>query len=125
MPEVPEPPEPPETKPTQPAPPASLTVERVRRIAALCRLRLDESELERERVRLDAVLGYMAQLRDQTPGEADDADRDDLGALDLKNAPLAPDEPSPALDPGVVAKLAPDSVGPYIRVPRVLDGGGA
>ncbi|TVQ60407.1 MAG: aspartyl/glutamyl-tRNA amidotransferase subunit C [Phycisphaerales bacterium] len=104
-----------------------LTSERVRRIAALSRLELSEADVETERVRLAALLGYVERLRavpiedvPGTEGDAPGASEDDRPV-----GPLAPDEPGEVLGVEVLGRMSPDSVGAYFRVPRVLGEGGA
>lgn len=121
--------------------PAELTAAQVRHVAKLARLDPSDAEVETDRVRLAAVLGYIDRMR----------------ALDLEGVEplmhvgehtnrLADDEPGDSLSPETVRQLAPstfidtqqadnDSSDPdsgepiehiYIKVPKVLgEGGGA
>lgn len=104
-----------------------LTGDRVRRIAALSRLEIREDDVESERVRLAALLGYVERLRavpiEDVPGTEGDAPGAAEGAH--PEGPLAPDEPGETLSPEALSRMSPDSVGAYFRVPRVLGEGGA
>lgn len=98
-----------------------LSPDEVRKVARLARLDLPDDQLPRAAARLDAVLGYVERL----------------AALDLEGVEplthvggevnrLDDDVPGATLPPEAVARLAPESFGPFIRVPKVLgDGGGA
>ncbi len=106
-----------------------LTRERVERIAALGALSLSEGEVEAERARLGAVLGYVERL-----GELDLEGVEPLAQIGEERGKLREDEPGATLDPERVAELAPaafevadgDGGGAsvFIRVPKVIDGGG-
>lgn len=98
-----------------------LSLEDVKRVAALSRLALAPDELEASRARMSAVLKHMDALRaldlhgiepmaypSDAPGRMDDD---------------APREPFP---PSVLAAMAPDAAPPFLKIPKVLsDGGGA
>jgi len=93
----------------------------VRKIARLARLQVDEAGIDDLRTRLSSVLGYIECLG-----------RVDLAGVEPMSHPggtvnrLRDDEPGPALAPDVLAGMAPETVGPYVSVPRVIgDGGGA
>lgn len=97
-----------------PMPP--LDLDHVHRVAHLARLKLTDEQARDARDRLDAVLGYMRCL----------------GELDLEGVEPMPhvadnrldaDEPGPTLAPETLRDLAPDTWGPFIRVPKVIDGG--
>jgi len=96
---------------------------------------MDEGELRR--------LGRLARLAiadDRAQALADDLARilayaDRLGEVDLsstaplahaldQDAPLADDVPAGELAPDALARLAPAMDGPFLRVPKVVGGGG-
>jgi aspartyl-tRNA(Asn)/glutamyl-tRNA(Gln) amidotransferase subunit C len=94
----------------------------VRRLAGLARLRVEDEELARLSDQLSAVLSHLDRLArvapalpEPRPGEPVEASRSD--------------EPTPSLDRGVVASLAPRWQTPYVLAPPspVLrrDGGGS
>ncbi|MCC6660667.1 MAG: Asp-tRNA(Asn)/Glu-tRNA(Gln) amidotransferase subunit GatC [Phycisphaerales bacterium] len=105
----------------------ALSADEVRRVAALARLALTQEQVERYRADLAAVLGYMERLRGL----------DLAGALPLAHVGeevnrLDADEPGPVLPDGVLQKMAPATwaggtglqTGVFIKVPKVLGGGG-
>jgi aspartyl-tRNA(Asn)/glutamyl-tRNA(Gln) amidotransferase subunit C len=107
----------------------ALTNEDVRKVARLSKLLLDESQVDAERARLEAVLGYVERLR-----ELDLEGVEPMTRASAEGARLRPDEPGPALDPSVISDLAPEvfesvdaegRVQRFVRVPRVLGEGGA
>jgi aspartyl-tRNA(Asn)/glutamyl-tRNA(Gln) amidotransferase subunit C len=96
----------------------ALSVEDVRRIAQLARLRLSPEEEERLRGELSAILGYVEQLQ----------------ALDLSGVepmthalaagdapPLRADEVRPSLDPEEALANAPAREGTWFKVPRIIE----
>jgi aspartyl-tRNA(Asn)/glutamyl-tRNA(Gln) amidotransferase subunit C len=109
----------------------SLTREQVERIAALSGLRLSPEEVEAERVRLTAVLGYIDRL-----SEIDVDGVEPLTQVGEEHSRLRDDAEGPTLPTERLAEMAPawyESVNAdgepgagFIRVPKVLgDGGGA
>ncbi|MFN0132050.1 MAG: Asp-tRNA(Asn)/Glu-tRNA(Gln) amidotransferase subunit GatC [Phycisphaerales bacterium] len=100
---------------------SDLTLDDARRVARLARLELSDEQLERYRAQLDAVLGYIDQLRALDLAGVEPLTRvgDDANRLD-------DDVPGPCLPTAALIAMAPDAVGPFIQVPRVLgEGGGA
>ncbi|HHN78796.1 MAG TPA: Asp-tRNA(Asn)/Glu-tRNA(Gln) amidotransferase subunit GatC [Phycisphaerales bacterium] len=109
--------------------PDALTPDDVRKIARLSKVSIDESEIENERARLSAVLGYVQRLR-----ELDLLGVEPMTRASDEGARLRDDTPAEPLDPAVLADLAPEpeeyvdpdgGVQRFIRVPKVVDGGGA
>ncbi|USO00218.1 MAG: Asp-tRNA(Asn)/Glu-tRNA(Gln) amidotransferase subunit GatC [Phycisphaeraceae bacterium] len=107
----------------------TLTNDDVRRIARLSKLELDDAQIETERERLAAVLGYVERLR-----ELDLLGVEPMARASEEGARLRDDTPGEALDPGVAGELAPEvaefhdaegGVQRYIKVPKVLGEGGA
>lgn len=98
-----------------------ISVEHVRRIAALSRLAITDDEAEAYQHDLAKVLGYIDRLR-----------RLDLSGVeplvnvgDVRDRTRA-DEPGPTLPTRVLLDMAPESFERFVRIPTVLgDGGGA
>lgn len=100
---------------------SDLSAEDVRKVARLARLEVADDKIDEFRLRLGAVLGYVERLRE----------------LDLKGVePLAhageavhrlrDDAVADALDTRVLTEMTPESMGAFVKVPKVLgDGGGA
>ncbi len=109
--------------------PDALTPDDVRKIARLSKVSIDESQIENERARLSAVLGYVQRLR-----ELDLLGVEPMTHASNEGARLRDDTPAQPLDPAVLADLAPEieeivdpdgGVQRFIRVPKVVGGGGA
>lgn len=109
--------------------PDALSADDVRKIARLSKLELDESQIETERARLSAVLGYVQRLR-----ELDLLGIEPMTHASDEGARLRDDTPGAPLDPSVLADLAPEvfetvdadgSAQRFIKVPGVLGEGGA
>lgn len=100
-------------------PDPALTAEQVRKVAALARLAPTDEQVERYRSELAAILGYVERLRtlDLTGVEP-------LAHISEATNRLDPDEPGPTLSPDTLAQLAPETMGPFIKVPKVIDEGG-
>lgn len=102
-------------------PVGGLSMDDARKVARLSRLALTDEQLAQYREQLGAVLGYVEQLQ----------------RLDLSNVePMAhagdsanrmdDDLPRDGLPTEALMKMAPESVPPFIKVPKVIgDGGGA
>lgn len=97
----------------------ALTPDNVRKVARLARLSLPEEKVEQYRHQLSAVLGYIDRLRQ----------------LDLEGVePLAnvgdftnrfdADVPCDTVSNDALMKMAPDTMAPFIKVPKVLEEGG-
>lgn len=98
----------------------TLSADQVRKVARLSRLAVSDDRIEEYRAKLAAVLGYMERLREL----------DLSGVEPMTNVAgtvnrLDADEPGPMLDAASVMRMAPDSLPPFIKVPRVLGDGGA
>jgi len=88
----------------------------VERIAHLARLRLDEAEAADATRRLEAILGYVAQLDAvDTTGVPPTAHVVPLAT------PLRDDVPGALLSPEAAVANAPSARGTAFTVPRVLD----
>lgn len=103
-----------------------LTLDDVRRVARLARLRLDDEQVEAMRAELAAVLRHMERLSELDLSGVEPMRRPEaVGAGHDGPDALRDDEVGAALPMEVVAAMAPDRVGPFVRVPRVLGEGGA
>lgn len=93
----------------------------VRKVASLSRLAITDEQAALYQHQLSDVLNYIERLRA--------LDLDDVEPLTHAGDTLnrtRDDEPGPMLANHVAMKLAPESAGPFIKVPKVIgDGGGA
>ena len=99
----------------------SLSPDDVRKVARLSRLAIPEDQVESYRAQLQAVLGYVERLREvNVEGvEALTHVADSVNRLD-------DDIPGPTLTNETLMKMAPETVPPFVKVPKVIgDGGGA
>jgi len=112
-----------------PAQQPSLTDADVRKIAALSKLTVDDGDLDIERQRLSAVLGYVDRLR-----TLDLEGVEPMTRASDEPARLRDDTPGESLPSETLANLAPDlfetcdsegNAERLIRVPKVLGEGGA
>lgn len=94
----------------------ALSIQEVRHIAALARLKLTPAEERRYAEQLSAILDYAARLREiDTSGIPPTA-----SVLQIK-APLRPDEPRPSPPRERILQNAPQTEDGMFRVPPVLD----
>ncbi len=96
----------------------SLSADQVRKVARLSRLAVSDDKIEEYRAKLVAVLGYMERLQEL----------DLTGVEPMTNVAgavnrLDRDEPGPVLGAAALMKMAPASLPPFIKVPKVLDDG--
>ena len=98
--------------------PEPLSAADVQRIARLARLSLADAQVEAERTRLAAVLGYMERLR-----ELDLTGIEPLASPLDAPAALRADEPGPTLPTSALMAMAPETVEPFVRVPKVIGEG--
>ena len=97
--------------------PEPVTPELVRHVAKLSRLALDEAHVARYRGQLESILGYVAKI-----GEVDVSDVEPMAhAAPLRNV-LRDDVPGPTLPREKVLENAPESDGPFFKVPKVIGG---
>ncbi len=96
-----------------------LSLDDVRRVAQLSRLALSEAQLEEARGQMGAVLRHMDSLRrlDLTNVEPM------VYPSDIRNR-MDDDVERPGLPTAALMKLAPDAAPPFVKVPKVLGGGG-
>jgi len=94
-----------------------ITREDVLHIARLARLELSESELETMRAQLDSILTYIDRLKalDVTGVEPTSH------AVPLVNV-MRDDEVVPPFPQDEMLRNAPDRVGEFFRVPRIIEG---
>lgn len=92
----------------------------VLKVARLSRLEIAESDAPAIAEKLGAVLAYMDGLKS--------VDVDGVRPMthpDDEVNRLAEDEPASALDREAFLKIAPETMGPFVRVPKVIDSGGS
>lgn len=97
-----------------------LSADEVRKIAKLCRLELNNEQADACRGEISAVLNYAQRL-----SELDLENVEPMAHVGDATNRLDADEPSPSLPVETVMKLAPQTMEPYISVPKVLGDGGA
>ena len=93
-----------------------ISAEDVRHVARLARLALSDDELERMRVEMTAILGYMDKLRSLDTAGVEPTSH----AVPLRNV-LREDEPVPSLPRDEMLANAPDRAGDAFRVPRIIE----
>lgn len=96
---------------------ANVTPELVRQVAKLSRLALDEAHVARYRGQLESILGYVAKI-----SEVDVSDVEPMAhAAPLHNV-LREDVAGPVLAREKVLENAPETDGPFFKVPKVIGG---
>jgi aspartyl-tRNA(Asn)/glutamyl-tRNA(Gln) amidotransferase subunit C len=95
----------------------ALSLEEVRRIAALARLRLSPEEEETFAVQLSAILGYVDQLRELDVSGVEPMTH----ALAEGDVPLRPDVLQESLSPADALANAPAREGTCFKVPRIIE----
>jgi aspartyl-tRNA(Asn)/glutamyl-tRNA(Gln) amidotransferase subunit C len=99
----------------------TLSAEYVRKVAALSRLALTDAQVEQYRGQLSGVLGYVQRLRELNLDGVEP-----LANVGGETNRLDDDVPGPTLSNEALMKIAPESMPPFVKVPKVLgDGGGA
>jgi aspartyl-tRNA(Asn)/glutamyl-tRNA(Gln) amidotransferase subunit C len=94
-----------------------ITAEQVRHVARLSRLALDESQLARLTPQLESILGYVAKI-----GEVDVSGVEPMAhATPLVNV-LRDDVPGEPLPLEQVLANAPETDGPFFKVPKIIGG---
>jgi aspartyl-tRNA(Asn)/glutamyl-tRNA(Gln) amidotransferase subunit C len=95
----------------------AISPEQVRHVAKLARLVLDEPQLERFAGQLESILGYVAHI-----GEVDVSNVEPMAhAVPLANV-LREDVVGPSLPLEKVLQNAPETDGPFFKVPKVIGG---
>lgn len=109
------------SQPPTPHAPHTLSAQHVRRIARLSRLAIKDDQVEPYRHALAAVIAYVDRLRG-----LDLAGVEPLASPLDATARLDDDTPGPTLPTSALMQMAPDTMEPFIKVPKVLgDAGGA
>ena len=94
-----------------------ITPDDVRDVAKLARLAMDDDKLQRLTVQLESILGYVDKLR-----EADVTGVEPMAhAVDVKNV-FRDDIPGEPLPLERTLQNAPDTDGPFFKVPKVIGG---
>jgi aspartyl-tRNA(Asn)/glutamyl-tRNA(Gln) amidotransferase subunit C len=93
-----------------------LTIDEVRHIAQLARLRLTPEEEQRYAEQLSAILDYAGRLK-----QVDTSDVPPTAGVQDLRAPLRPDTPRPGLARGRALANAPASADGMFLVPPILD----
>lgn len=98
-----------------------LTADDVRKVARLARLAVPDDQIEGHRLALAAVLGYVDRLRD-----LDLEGVEPLAHVGEEPHRLRADVPHAALPTDALMAMAPDTMPPFVRIPKVIgEGGGA
>ena len=93
-----------------------ITREAVLHVARLARLELSESELERMRAQLDAILTYIDRQK-----ELDVTDVEPTSHAVPRVNVMRDDVVVPCLPQDEALRNAPDRVGEFFRVPRIIE----
>ena len=88
----------------------------VEHVARLARLELSAEDKERMRAELDRILGYIDKLR-QLPTEDVPPTSHVVPMVNV----MREDELGPCLPPAAVLANAPDRIGDFFRVPRIIE----
>ena len=98
-----------------------LTAEQVRRVAKLARLSLDEDRVQQLRGELAGVLAYMDRL-----GEVDVSGVEPMTHPTEASNRLDQDEPAgDVLTTESLMAIAPETMPPFVKVPKVMGEGSA
>ena len=94
-----------------------LTLDDVRHVAKLARLALPDERLAKLTGELESILGYIDKIAEVDVGGVEPM----AHALPVKNV-LRPDVPRDALPLEKVLQNAPETDGPFFKVPKVIGG---
>ncbi len=97
-----------------------LTLEQVRHVAKLSRLRLSDEQVEHFAHQLSSVLDYVSMLQEPDTSQVEPM----AHAMDVTNV-LREDVPVPGLAVDAVLANAPDKEPPFFKVPKVIGEGSA
>ena len=95
----------------------AVTPELVRNVSKLARLAIDEAHVTRYAGQLESILGYVDKLK-----EVDVADVEPMAQPPAAPNTLRPDVAGPALPREQVLANAPETDGPFFKVPKVIGG---
>ena len=97
----------------------SVDKDTVRRVAHLARIEVDDAALEPLSKELSAILSFAEQLAEVDVDGVEPMAHpfDDANRLDE-------DVPVEGLPTSALLKMSPDSEGDFVKVPKVIDGGG-
>jgi aspartyl-tRNA(Asn)/glutamyl-tRNA(Gln) amidotransferase subunit C len=94
-----------------------ITLDQVRHVAKLSRLSLDDARLAKFAAQLESILGYVAKI-----AEVDVTGVEPMAhALPIHNV-FREDVVEPSLPLEKVLENAPDTDGPFFKVPKVIGG---
>lgn len=121
------------SRPTVPEPGVTVTIEEIRRIAALARLRLEQGEAERMARDMRSILDHMAVLGGAAPAAAPGSGVTETQAgarpggrhSGAQESPAEPDETKPDPLSLPLSRLAPDWRDGFFVVPRLPGMAGA
>ena len=88
----------------------------VEHVARLARLALTDAEIERMREQLNGILAYIEKLNELDTSDVEPTSH----AVPLVNV-MRDDEVVPCFAPAEMLRNAPDRVGEFFRVPRILE----
>jgi len=92
-----------------------ITLDQVKHVAKLARLALDDSKLEKFATQLESILEYVAKISQVDVGGVEPM----AHALPVHNV-FREDVVEPSLPVEAVLQNAPDSDGPFFKVPKVI-----
>ena len=101
------------------APPSHdpVTPEMVRHVAKLSRLALDDAHVAKYTTQLESILGYVDKIK-----SADVTDVEPMAHAAALHNVLRDDEAKPPLSREDVLRNAPETDGPFFKVPKVIGG---
>lgn len=99
----------------------SLSLEEVRRIASLARLKLSPDEEARFAGQLSSILGYIEELKALDVSGVEPMTHALAAQAPDTAAPLRADEVKPSLGAEVAVAGAPEHEGTYFKVPRIIE----
>jgi aspartyl-tRNA(Asn)/glutamyl-tRNA(Gln) amidotransferase subunit C len=99
----------------------SLSLEEVRRIASLARLKLSPEEEARFAGQLSAILGYVEELKALDVSGVEPMTHALAAQGSDTAAPLRADDLAPSLGAEVAVAGAPAREGTYFKVPRIIE----
>ena len=98
-------------------PDSKLSIDDVRHVARLARLSLDDARLQKLTGELESILGYIDKL-----SQVDTSNVEPMAHALLVHNVFRADVPQPALTTEQVLANAPESDGPFFKVPKVIGG---